>query len=60
MKNKIALEAAETLTLADLLNDVLANCQVFYMDVRRSSLEHRGDKFLELYANLGRYVLTSW
>lgn len=50
MKNQIGLEAAETGTLADLMNDLLANYQVFYMNVRGFHWNIRGDKFFELHA----------
>jgi starvation-inducible DNA-binding protein len=50
MKNKIGLEANETGTLADLMNDLLANYQVFYMNVRAFHWNIRGDKFFELHA----------
>lgn len=49
-KNQIGLEPAETRTLADLMNDLLANYQVFYMNVRGFHWNIRGDKFFELHA----------
>ena len=45
MKNKMGLEQDETGTLADLMNDLLANYQVFYMNVRGFHWNIRGDKF---------------
>lgn len=50
IKNQIGLEPAETSTLADLLNDLLANYNVFYMNVRGFHWNIRGDKFFELHA----------
>lgn len=50
LKNQIGLEAAETGTLADLMNDLLANYQVFYMNTRGFHWNIRGDKFFELHA----------
>ena len=49
-KNQIGLEPAETGTLADLMNNLLANYQVFYMNVRGFHWNIRGDKFFELHA----------
>lgn len=49
-KNQIGLEPAQTQTLAELLNDLLANYQVFYMNVRGFHWNIRGDKFFELHA----------
>ena len=49
-KNQIGLEPAETGTLAQLMNDLLANYQVFYMNVRGFHWNIRGDKFFELHA----------
>lgn len=49
-KNQIGLEPAQTQTLAELLNDLLANYQVFYMNVRGFHWNIRGEKFFELHA----------
>jgi len=49
-KNQIGLEPVETSNLAELLNDLLANYQVFYMNVRGFHWNIRGDKFFELHA----------
>ena len=49
-KNQIGLEPAQTENLAKLLNDLLANYQVFYMNVRGFHWNIRGDKFFELHA----------
>ncbi len=48
--NQIGLETKSTATLADQLNDLLANYQVFYMNVRGFHWNIRGDKFFELHA----------
>ena len=50
MKNQIGLAPAETKSLAELLNDLLANYQVFYMNVRGFHWNICGDKFFELHA----------
>lgn len=50
MKNQIGLEPAETSALAEGLNDLLANYQVFYMNTRGFHWNIRGDKFFELHA----------
>jgi starvation-inducible DNA-binding protein len=49
-KNQIRLEPAETGLLATQLNDLLANYQLFYMNVRGFHWNIRGDKFFELHA----------
>lgn len=49
-KNHIGLRPADTQTLAELLNDLLANYQMFYMNVRGFHWNIRGDKFFELHA----------
>ncbi len=49
-KNQIGLEPVKTDNLATLLNDLLANYQVFYMNVRGFHWNIRGDKFFELHA----------
>lgn len=49
-KNQIGLEPANTKKLAELLNDLLANYQVFYMNVRGFHWNIRGEKFFELHA----------
>lgn len=49
-KNQIGLEPAETGLLATQLNDLLANYQLFYMNVRGFHWNIRGDKFFELHA----------
>lgn len=49
-KNQIGLEPAETGLLATQLNDLLANYQLFYMNVRGFHWNIRGEKFFELHA----------
>lgn len=49
-KNQIGLEPVQTKKLAELLNDLLANYQIFYMNVRGFHWNIRGDKFFELHA----------
>lgn len=49
-KNQIGLEPLQTENLAALLNDLLANYQVFYMNVRGFHWNIRGEKFFELHA----------
>lgn len=48
--NTIGLEVKVTKQLADQLNDLLANYQVFYMNVRGFHWNIRGEKFFELHA----------
>ena len=49
-KNQIGLKPEETGALARLMNELLANYQVFYMNVRGFHWNIRGDKFFELHA----------
>lgn len=49
-KNQIGLAPADSGTLATLLNNLLANYQVFYMNTRGFHWNIRGDKFFELHA----------
>lgn len=49
-KNQIGLEPAQTKNLSQLLNDLLANYQIFYMNVRGFHWNIRGEKFFELHA----------
>lgn len=48
--NFIGLDTAKTQTLADSLNDLLANYQIFYMNVRGYHWNIKGDNFFELHA----------
>ncbi len=48
--NTIGLEVKATQQLADQLNDLLANYQVFYMNARGFHWNIRGEKFFELHA----------
>lgn len=48
-KNMIGLDTAKTRKLAEGLNDLLANYQVFYMNVRGYHWNIKGDKFFELH-----------
>lgn len=47
--NQIGLDAGKTEELAMKLNDLLANYQVFYMNVRGFHWNIKGDKFFELH-----------
>ncbi|MFZ6011743.1 MAG: Dps family protein [Bacteroidota bacterium] len=47
--NQIGLDKTETEKLATLLNELLANYQVFYMNVRGFHWNIRGEKFFELH-----------
>ncbi len=47
--NQIGLTAKSTKKLADKLNELLANYQVFYMNTRGFHWNIRGDKFFELH-----------
>ncbi|UTW61968.1 DNA starvation/stationary phase protection protein [bacterium SCSIO 12741] len=47
--NKIGLDPTQAEELADKLNDLLANYQVFYMNVRGFHWNIRGEKFFELH-----------
>ena len=49
-QNQIGLEATETKSLAEKLNHLLANYQVFYMNVRGFHWNITGEKFFELHA----------
>ena len=48
-KNKIGLDKKESEELAGKLNDLLANYQVFYMNVRGYHWNIKGEKFFELH-----------
>ena len=49
-QNQIGLETGTTKTLADKLNTLLANYQVFYMNTRGFHWNITGEKFFELHA----------
>lgn len=49
MKTKIGLKPEHTQELSSLLNDLLANLQIFYMNVRGFHWNIRGNKFFELH-----------
>jgi len=48
-KNIIGLDEQQAQQLADSLNELLANYQVFYMNVRGYHWNIKGDKFFELH-----------
>lgn len=48
--NAIGLDSNQVAKLADALNDLLANYQVFYMNVRGYHWNIKGEKFFELHA----------
>lgn len=48
-KNSIGLEVKDSEQLANGLNDLLANYQLFYMNARGFHWNIRGDKFFELH-----------
>ncbi|WP_339801807.1 Dps family protein [uncultured Marinobacter sp.] len=48
--NFIGLDTAKTQKLADSLNDLLSNYQIFYMNVRGYHWNIKGDNFFELHA----------
>ncbi len=48
--NRIGLDTEKTANLAKSLNDLLANYQVFYMNVRGFHWNIKGEKFFELHA----------
>lgn len=50
MKNAIGLNAEKSKKLAELLNDLLANYQLFYINTRGFHWNITGDKFFELHA----------
>ncbi len=50
MRNSIGLDAKKTKNLADKLNNLLANYQVFYMNTRGYHWNIKGDDFFELHA----------
>lgn len=50
MKNAIGLNPEKTTKLADRLNDLLANYQLFYINVRGFHWNITGEKFFELHA----------
>lgn len=48
--NFIGLDTAKTQKLADTLNDLLSNYQIFYMNVRGYHWNIKGENFFELHA----------
>jgi len=48
--NRIGLNEGKAKELAVKLNDLLANYQVFYMNVRGFHWNIKGEKFFELHA----------
>lgn len=48
-KNFIGLDTAKTQKLADSLNDLLSNYQIFYMNVRGYHWNIKGSNFFELH-----------
>lgn len=48
--NRIGLDKTEAQQLAKQLNDLLANYQLFYMNLRASHWNIKGEKFFELHA----------
>jgi starvation-inducible DNA-binding protein len=48
-KNKIGLDAAKAKKLAETLNELLANFQLFYINTRGFHWNIKGDKFFELH-----------
>ncbi len=49
-KNFIGLDTEKTQKLADSLNDLLSNYQIFYMNVRGYHWNIKGENFFELHA----------
>ena len=49
-KNFIGLDTDKTQNLANSLNDLLSNYQIFYMNVRGYHWNIKGDNFFELHA----------
>lgn len=49
MKTRIGLQVENAQELSALLNDLLANLQIFYMNVRGFHWNIKGDKFFELH-----------
>src|SRR5690554_640383 len=49
-KNFIGLDTEKTAALASALNELLANYQIFYMNVRGYHWNIKGDSFFELHA----------
>lgn len=49
MKNNIGLDKEKSQELAEMLNDLLANYQVFYQNLRGFHWNVKGEKFFELH-----------
>ncbi|TGN38675.1 Dps family protein [Marinobacter confluentis] len=49
-KNFIGLDTEKTAELADRMNELLSNYQIFYMNVRGYHWNIKGDNFFELHA----------
>jgi starvation-inducible DNA-binding protein len=48
-KNQIGLDATQSKRLASMLNELLANCQIFYINARGFHWNITGEKFFELH-----------
>ncbi len=49
MKNAIGLDSEKSKQLANKLNDLLANYQLYYINTRRFHWNITGEKFFELH-----------
>ena len=59
MNNSIGLDSQKANALADKLNDLLANYQVFYQNLRGFHWNIRGRAFFELHAKFEEFYLDS-
>lgn len=58
--NQIGLDTNKSKSLADKLNNLLANYQVFYANSRAIHWNIKGDKFFELHAKFEELYLDSF
>ncbi len=55
MQNKIGLDFKKSTKLADMLNDLLANYQVFYQNMRGFHWNIKGQEFFQLHEKFEEY-----
>lgn len=60
MNNTIGLDVKKTETLAEMLNDLLANYEVFYQNLRHFHWNIKGQKFFELHLKFEEFYTDAF
>lgn len=60
MNNSIGLNVKKTENLAEMLNDLLANYEVFYQNLRHFHWNIKGKKFFELHAKFEEFYTDAF